>query len=930
MIHNPFNNPKFAVSMVVFFLLIATLFYDTSYQIANRITGNLATPSASRTTEKTVDSKYCKDFAKSFTSSFRQTSRRTQGITLAQRKDLARCAEKGLLRGAVTIPAGKGGEEGTVAGANSCPADINGDLTVNDLDMDIVIANWGASGGPADVNGNGTVNVDDLLAVVSAWGACGGSQVPTAGLIGNYSLNSNVNDSSSYANNGTGNGLTYVTGHTGNAAQFSGNNSYASVSSLSNDLNTSAGSIAFWAKRDFANNTTVWPTHIGLGKDATNLVEVYYDPQVDMFVFHHIGNGTEVRTQASPTDFPQGEWHHIAMTWDVSANQMKVFIDGSQFGNTKTGVQSWNGVATNSFIGKSMTGPDYWNGALDEVLIYNRALSNSEVQTIYTGGTTPPPPPGAVCGNGVIEGTEQCDGSNLGGMSCTSPSVGTFSGGTLSCNATTCTFNTSQCTVPPAGSPEIVVEWQNGTTWTNINDGATSAINFGSVTQNSTAPTRTFRIRNTGTSNLTFGSVTVPTGYTVTSQPTSPVVANGTANFVVRMNTGTQGTFPGQITFTNNDSNENPFNFAITGAVTGGQQGAGAEISVSSNESGSYVNIPDGQTNPDINFGTYVQGQTGPTIRFRVRNEAPAGSAALTINYPTIPPGFVITTPPDTYSIAAGSYTDFIVRMLTETVGTKSGQISFTNNDSNETPFNFDITGTVTAGGSSGPCVNLGGAGNPSYSNCTTSSPNSAFTIPNDTSLSSITFTNANVYSGTSAAPAADSGYALYCGGCQNATFINSHFEANNGDNDYTIRGVFNNWTSSNSQFINDGDNKAVFRVYSLTNGSSNGDTFAGDRMMLGGGYAAEGTAPFGAFQNFLFQNDNIDVSSIEIYPNSYNIRFKNVDFSGTGHITFWDGSHHVSFECSTNIPTLKIGGQNYNPLNGGWPASRFITVSCP
>jgi hypothetical protein len=47
-----------------------------------------------------------------------------------------------------------------------------------------------------------------------------------------------------------------------------------------------------------------------------------------------------------------------------------------------------------------------------------------------------------VCGNGVIESGEQCDGSNLGGASCVS--LG-FSGGTLSCNSN-CAFNTSQCT----------------------------------------------------------------------------------------------------------------------------------------------------------------------------------------------------------------------------------------------------------------------------------------------------------------------------------------------------------------------------------------------------------------------------------------------------------------------------------------------------
>lgn len=51
----------------------------------------------------------------------------------------------------------------------------------------------------------------------------------------------------------------------------------------------------------------------------------------------------------------------------------------------------------------------------------------------YTCGT---------CGNGIICGTETCDGSNLGDATC--ESQGNYSGGTLSCTDL-CTLDTSQC-----------------------------------------------------------------------------------------------------------------------------------------------------------------------------------------------------------------------------------------------------------------------------------------------------------------------------------------------------------------------------------------------------------------------------------------------------------------------------------------------------
>jgi hypothetical protein len=53
---------------------------------------------------------------------------------------------------------------------------------------------------------------------------------------------------------------------------------------------------------------------------------------------------------------------------------------------------------------------------------------------------------GPVCGNGVIETGEQCDGANLGGNSCTTLGLG-FTGGTLACGGS-CQFDTSGCTTP--------------------------------------------------------------------------------------------------------------------------------------------------------------------------------------------------------------------------------------------------------------------------------------------------------------------------------------------------------------------------------------------------------------------------------------------------------------------------------------------------
>jgi hypothetical protein len=48
----------------------------------------------------------------------------------------------------------------------------------------------------------------------------------------------------------------------------------------------------------------------------------------------------------------------------------------------------------------------------------------------------------AMCGNGLVDDGEQCDGGNLNGFSCTD--LG-YSGGTLACDPITCTYDASGC-----------------------------------------------------------------------------------------------------------------------------------------------------------------------------------------------------------------------------------------------------------------------------------------------------------------------------------------------------------------------------------------------------------------------------------------------------------------------------------------------------
>jgi len=91
--------------------------------------------------------------------------------------------------------------------------------------------------------------------------------------------------------------------------------------------------------------------------------------------------------------------------------------------------------------------------------------------------------PEAVCGNGVIEAEEQCDGANLNEQTCVTKG---FDGGTLTCTAD-CKFDTSGCTDAPADCGNGVVDVGEQCDGANLNEQTCETQGFDGGTLSCTA-----------------------------------------------------------------------------------------------------------------------------------------------------------------------------------------------------------------------------------------------------------------------------------------------------------------------------------------------------------------------------------------------------------------------------------------------------------
>ncbi|MDO8540474.1 MAG: choice-of-anchor D domain-containing protein [Opitutaceae bacterium] len=252
--------------------------------------------------------------------------------------------------------------------------------------------------------------------------------------------------------------------------------------------------------------------------------------------------------------------------------------------------------------------------------------------------------------------------------------------------------------VVTAGVPEINVQG-NGA---NIADGDTTPTttdhtDFGSADINSVTVTRTYTVQNTGSATLSVGTVTISgtnaADFTVTAQPATSVAAGGSTTFSVQFDPSADGLRTASLSFTNDDADESPYDFAIQGTGT-----SSPEINVQ----GNAVTIADGDTTPatadDTDFGSADINGVTITRTYTVQN---TGSATLSVGTVTISgtnaADFTVTAQPAT-NVAAGGSTTFGVLFDPSADGLRTASLSFSNGDADENPYDFAIQGTGTSG----------------------------------------------------------------------------------------------------------------------------------------------------------------------------------------------------------------------------------------
>jgi len=230
---------------------------------------------------------------------------------------------------------------------------------------------------------------------------------PTQGLVARYLFNGNALDSSGSGRNGVIHNATLTSDRLGNgssAYSFNGTNAYIEVPDNNAFSLPTTGhlSISVWMRP----GTLTFPDTEGtgyvhwLGKGATNQQEWTFRMysagntenranRTSFYLFNLAGSegaGSYVEEAVTP-----GTWYHYVAVADMPSDTIKLYKNGvledqDSFMNSQYHVVPKNGtsplrIGTRDFA-------SFFKGAIDNLYIYNRALSATEVQQLFHD-TTP-------------------------------------------------------------------------------------------------------------------------------------------------------------------------------------------------------------------------------------------------------------------------------------------------------------------------------------------------------------------------------------------------------------------------------------------------------------------------------------------------------------------------------------------------------------
>ena len=202
-----------------------------------------------------------------------------------------------------------------------------------------------------------------------------------------------VQDSSTYGNDGTMENFssnTSVAGREGQALEFDGSDDFVNLgTNLSILQNVSGVTLAAWVKPDsiFVETKII---AFSIYNSGSMTEEQRASLSLSLYSIKAAGRAPDsqgLQEVSATTILSSDTWYHVAAVIDYANDSITIYLDGQQEDSEAVNfinITTDNSVSASSAIGSEADGGDsFFNGMIDEVIILNRPLSASEIESLY-------------------------------------------------------------------------------------------------------------------------------------------------------------------------------------------------------------------------------------------------------------------------------------------------------------------------------------------------------------------------------------------------------------------------------------------------------------------------------------------------------------------------------------------------------------------
>ncbi|WKZ24399.1 MAG: prepilin-type N-terminal cleavage/methylation domain-containing protein [Patescibacteria group bacterium] len=212
--------------------------------------------------------------------------------------------------------------------------------------------------------------------------------VGNAGLVGWWDFENDVLDKSGQNNHGTLTGGTYAPGVIGQAISLNGTSDFVNLNNTFQNITGSQQlTFAAWARSNVTNYTTRGRVMSFSRAGASSAFVLSAFNSSATWFGSYTSNGTTFTDANSSTAISAGNWFHLALT--QKGNTVKVYINGNLTNTLTNASAPLISGPLNTYIGAHNDGgtpAQFFNGLIDDVRIYNRPLTDMEIQALYMAG----------------------------------------------------------------------------------------------------------------------------------------------------------------------------------------------------------------------------------------------------------------------------------------------------------------------------------------------------------------------------------------------------------------------------------------------------------------------------------------------------------------------------------------------------------------